>query len=125
MVKYAKTIQSVSGKDLVIWKVYTPFSYHPALFAAQRQNDAIEFFRLACGIKANYERALLRVLTVGAEHYKLFVTPFCGNFLQLTRAMLVLTTVENHISETVEIVGLVGKEFELSIPLQLDFVLNP
>jgi hypothetical protein len=39
--------------------------------------------------------------------------------------MLVLTRVENHISETVEIVGLVGKEFELSIPLQLDFVLNP
>jgi hypothetical protein len=53
------------------------------------------------------------------------LTPFCGNFLQLTRAMLVLTRVENHLSETVEIVGQVGKEFELSIPLQLDFVLNP
>jgi hypothetical protein len=33
--------------------------------------------------------------------------------------MLVLTSVENHLSETVEIVGQVGKEFGLRIPLQL------
>jgi len=56
-----------------LYVVANELTRRPALFAAERQNDAFAFFRLACGIKANYERALLRVLTVGAEHSKLFV----------------------------------------------------
>ena len=50
--------QSTPHRALFIGDPYVianELTHRPALFAAERQNDAIAFFRLASGIKANYE----------------------------------------------------------------------
>jgi hypothetical protein len=48
-----RTHRALFISDLYV--VANELTHRPALFAAERQNNPFAFFRLACGIKANYE----------------------------------------------------------------------